>query len=68
LQTYLDSKLTLESGSDDTLSLLEKIRQEPGSHHFFANVVQKVTAAAFMVIPLCLTSNFSAIYLTLKVA
>lgn len=41
IETYLDSKLTLDSSPDDTLSLLEKIRQEPGSHHCFATVVQK---------------------------
>ncbi|KAG2044771.1 mediator complex subunit Med5-domain-containing protein [Suillus americanus] len=41
IETYLDSKLTLDSSPEDTLLLLEKIRQEPGSHHCFAAVVQK---------------------------
>ncbi|KAG2366610.1 mediator complex subunit Med5-domain-containing protein [Suillus spraguei] len=41
IETYLDSKLTSDSSPEDTLLLLEKIRQEPGSHHCFAAVVQK---------------------------
>ncbi|KAG1757493.1 mediator complex subunit Med5-domain-containing protein [Suillus lakei] len=41
IETYLDSRLTLDSSPEDTLLLLEKIRQEPGSHHCFAAVVQK---------------------------
>ncbi|KAG1755207.1 mediator complex subunit Med5-domain-containing protein [Suillus paluster] len=41
IEVYLDSKLTLDASPEDTLLLLEKIRQEPGSHHCFADVVQK---------------------------
>ncbi|KAG2120988.1 mediator complex subunit Med5-domain-containing protein, partial [Suillus discolor] len=41
IETYLDSKLTLDSDPEDTSLLLEKIRQEPGSHYYLAAVVQK---------------------------
>ncbi|KIJ68368.1 hypothetical protein HYDPIDRAFT_124791 [Hydnomerulius pinastri MD-312] len=41
LENYLESKLTIESTEEDTQSLLNRIRQEPGSHHFFAEVVRK---------------------------
>lgn len=41
IETYLDSKLTLDSDPEDTSLLLEKIHQEPGSHYYLAAVVQK---------------------------
>ncbi|KIJ21680.1 hypothetical protein PAXINDRAFT_105041 [Paxillus involutus ATCC 200175] len=41
LESYLESRLTIESSQEDTQSLLNRIRQEPGSHHFFAEVVRK---------------------------
>ncbi|KAF8843987.1 hypothetical protein BDN67DRAFT_1066405 [Paxillus ammoniavirescens] len=41
LESYLESRLTIESSEEDMQSLLNRIRQEPGSHHFFAEVVRK---------------------------
>ncbi|KAG9314425.1 hypothetical protein JVU11DRAFT_5222 [Chiua virens] len=41
LESYLESKLTMELSEEDTKTLLYRIRSEPGSHHFFAQVVHK---------------------------
>ncbi|KIK93655.1 hypothetical protein PAXRUDRAFT_144629 [Paxillus rubicundulus Ve08.2h10] len=41
LESYLESRLTIESSQEDTQTLLNRIRQEPGSHYFFAEVVRK---------------------------
>ncbi|KAF9242868.1 hypothetical protein BU15DRAFT_86664 [Melanogaster broomeanus] len=41
LEHYLESKLTMESSEEDTQALLKRISQEPGTHHFFAEVVRK---------------------------
>lgn len=43
LQSYLESRLTMELSEEDTQTLLHRIRLEPGSHHFFAQVVRKVS-------------------------
>ncbi|KAH0838360.1 mediator complex subunit Med5-domain-containing protein [Lanmaoa asiatica] len=41
LESYLESRLTMELSEEDTRTLLHRIRLEPGSHHFFAQVVRK---------------------------
>lgn len=41
-QNYLESKLTAESSEEETRAILDRIRYEPGTHHFFAVVVRKV--------------------------
>ncbi|KAF9229359.1 hypothetical protein BS17DRAFT_771335 [Gyrodon lividus] len=41
LESYLESRLTIESSQEDIQTLLNRIRQEPGSHHFFAQVVRR---------------------------
>ncbi|KAH7883678.1 mediator complex subunit Med5-domain-containing protein [Phlebopus sp. FC_14] len=41
LENYLESKLTIESSQDDAQLLLNRIRHEPASHHFFAEVIRK---------------------------
>jgi mediator of RNA polymerase II transcription subunit 5 len=33
----------MELSEEDTRTLLHRIRLEPGSHHFFAQVVRKVS-------------------------
>ena len=43
LQCYLESRLTMELSEEDTRTLLHRIRLEPGSHHFFAQVARKVS-------------------------
>lgn len=42
-QSYLDSRLTMELSAEDTQTLLHRIRLDPGSHYFFAQVVHKVS-------------------------
>ncbi|KAI6162252.1 mediator complex subunit Med5-domain-containing protein [Pisolithus thermaeus] len=49
LENYLDSKLTAESSDVDSQALFDRIRSEPGSHHFFAAAVRR-----------CLTAHFRA--------
>lgn len=65
MQSYLDWKLTSDSSPEDILSLVEKIRQEPGNHRCFADVVQKVTPT-FMITPICSTVLFSDLRHTLS--
>lgn len=44
LQSYLESRLTMDLSEEDTRTLLHRIRSEAGSHHFFAQVVRKVSS------------------------
>ncbi|KAG6381238.1 hypothetical protein JVT61DRAFT_5642 [Boletus reticuloceps] len=41
LEVYLESRLTMELSEEDTRTLLHRIRLDPGSHYFFAQVVRK---------------------------
>ncbi|KAF8140190.1 mediator complex subunit Med5-domain-containing protein [Boletus edulis] len=41
LESYLESRLTMELSEEDTRTLLHRIRLDPGSHYFFAQVVRK---------------------------
>lgn len=49
LENYLESRLTAESSEVDSQVLFDRIRSEPGSHHFFAAAVRR-----------CLTAHFRA--------
>ncbi|KAI6132767.1 mediator complex subunit Med5-domain-containing protein [Pisolithus croceorrhizus] len=42
LENYLESRLTAESSEVDSQVLFDRIRSEPGSHHFFAAAVRRV--------------------------
>ncbi|KAI9572901.1 hypothetical protein HD554DRAFT_2014555 [Boletus coccyginus] len=41
LESYLESRLTMDLSEEDTRTLLHRIRSEAGSHHFFAQVARK---------------------------
>ncbi|KIM67250.1 hypothetical protein SCLCIDRAFT_109053 [Scleroderma citrinum Foug A] len=47
LENYLESKLTAESSEEETQAILDRIRYEPGTHHFFAVVVRKCFSTHF---------------------
>lgn len=47
LENYLESKLTAESSEVDLQAVLDRIRGEPGSHHFFAAAVRRCLTAHF---------------------
>ncbi|KAI6047573.1 mediator complex subunit Med5-domain-containing protein [Pisolithus marmoratus] len=47
LEIYLESKLTAESSEEDSQALLDRIRGDPGSHHFFATAVRRCLTAHF---------------------
>jgi len=57
-QHYLESKLTAEPSEEETQSILERIRHEPGTHHFFAVVARKVRP--FTPVALFLTFRISS--------
>lgn len=47
IENYLESKLTAESSEADSQVLFDRIRSEPGSHHFFAAAVRRCLNAHF---------------------
>ncbi|KAI6031767.1 mediator complex subunit Med5-domain-containing protein [Pisolithus microcarpus] len=47
IENYLESKLTAESSEADSQALFDRIRSEPGSHHFFAAAVRRCLNAHF---------------------
>ncbi|KAG6334298.1 hypothetical protein ID866_4795 [Astraeus odoratus] len=47
LENYLESKLAAETSEADIQALLDRIRHEPGCHHFFAAAVRKCFATHF---------------------